>query len=62
MYISNAIVFPISSPKIPYILSPPTAPQATHSQFLVLTFHYTGLIFPRPRASLPIDGPLGHPL
>ena len=55
--------FLVSSLKIPYPLLPLAAPQPTHSYSWPWHFPILGhRIFPRPRASPPIDGRLGHPL
>ena len=55
--------FLVSPLKIPYPLLPPPAPQPTHSRLLALASPILGhRTFPRPRASPPIDGRLGHPL
>jgi hypothetical protein len=55
--------FLVSPPKIPYPLSPPPAPQSTHHHSW--SWHSPLLrhrFFTGPRASLPIDDRLGHPL
>ena len=53
--------FLVSLPKIPYPLPASLAPQTTHSQSWPppILGHRT---FTGPRASLPIDDQLGHPL
>jgi hypothetical protein len=62
IYISNVIPFPSFLSQNPLSLPAP-ALQPNYSCFLDLTFPYLGhRIFARPRASLLIDGQLGHPL
>jgi hypothetical protein len=58
IYISNVISFPsFPSPKIPYPLHNPPAPQANHSHSWSWHKAFTG-----PRAYPPIDDRIGHPL
>ena len=62
IYISNAIPFPsFLSEESPYIPSLRPAFQPTHSASRPWHFSVLGhIIFSKPRASPPNDGPLGH--
>jgi hypothetical protein len=57
IYISNAIL------KVPYTFPPAPLPNPPTSNSWPLHYPVLGhMIFPRQRASPPIDGQLGHPL